>query len=522
MKNIKPFLAVLSFLSPIVHAQNADYEGEGKSKINLCSNIEWKAEMQGSFSKGKTPLWLNANKHGLSSLDDCNGYLRGSLVRPLESDSARRWAVGYGLDIAVPVNYTSSFIVQQAFAEVRWLHGTMTIGSKEYPMELKNQTLSSGSQTLGINARPIPQVRLALPEYITLPILNGWLQLKGHIAYGMMTDDRWQHEFTSRQSKYADHVLYHSKAGYLKIENQRKNSPWSVELGLEMGAEFAGNPYQMYDGQMVQMPTEKGLKGFWHAFVPGGSDATDGEYTNAAGNQMGSWLMRVNYQADSWALHAYLDHFFEDHSQMFLLDYNGYGEGDEWNQKKKSRFFRYALKDMLWGMELNLKNSRWLRNVVFEYIYTKYQSGPYNHDHTLNIPDHVAGMDDYYNHNIYTGWQHWGQVIGNPLFRSPIYNTDGKIMVQNNRFIAYHLGFDGQPTKRLGYRAMATYQKGWGTYDEPFTKEHHNMSFLLESQYDFNHGWSVKAGYAMDFGSNQMLGHNAGFQFTISKKGLLK
>lgn len=69
---------------------------------------------------------------------------------------------------------------------------------------------------------------------------------------------------------------------------------------------------------------------------------------------------------------------------------------------------------------------------------------------------------------------------------------------------------------------MATYQKGWGTYDEPFTKEYHNMSFLLESQYDFNHGWSVKAGYAMDFGSNQMLGHNAGFQFTISKKGLLK
>ena len=106
-------------------------------------------------------LWKNAM-----------AYLRGSLVRPMESDSARRWAVGYGLDIAVPVNYTSHFIVQQAFAEVRWLHGTMTIGSKEFPMELKNQTLSSGSQALGINARPIPQVRFALPEYITLPFLE--------------------------------------------------------------------------------------------------------------------------------------------------------------------------------------------------------------------------------------------------------------------------------------------------------------------------------------------------------------
>ncbi len=82
MKNIKPFLAVLSFFSPVVYAQNVEQKGEGVSKMNLCSNIEWKAEMQGTFSKGKTPLWLNANKHGLSSLEECNGYLRGSLVRP--------------------------------------------------------------------------------------------------------------------------------------------------------------------------------------------------------------------------------------------------------------------------------------------------------------------------------------------------------------------------------------------------------------------------------------------------------
>ena len=68
MKNIKPFLAVLSFFSPVVYGQNVEQKGEGVSKMNLSSNIEWKAEMQGTFSKGKTPLWLNANKHGLSSL----------------------------------------------------------------------------------------------------------------------------------------------------------------------------------------------------------------------------------------------------------------------------------------------------------------------------------------------------------------------------------------------------------------------------------------------------------------------
>ena len=503
-------------------AQYAWQDGAEPGKLALGGDVQYQVEAQGNFSKGKTPLWNNANKYGLSSLERNNGYMRGTVIRPLSADSARRWGIGYGVDIAVPVNYTSHFVVQQAFAEVRWLHGVLSVGAKEYPMELKNQTLSSGSQTLGINARPVPQVRLALPKYWTLPIFHGWVQFKGHIAYGFMTDNKWQHDFTQRQSKYADDVLYHSKAGYLRIGNEDRFCPWSVEIGLEMAAEFGGQPHAFIEGKDSVMPTESGLKGFWHALVPSGSDASDGAYANVAGDQLGSWVMRINYDADRWKLGLYADHFFEDHSQMFFLDYNGYGSGDNWMKKEKFRFFRYAIKDMMLGAELNLKDGTWLRNIVFEYLYTKYQSGPYNHDHTINIPDHIAGMDDYYNHGHYTGWQHWGQVIGNPLYRSPIYNTDDLIQVEDNRFVAYHLGWDGQPSDRFGYRCLATYQKGWGTYGQPFTKMHHNVSFLVEGKYAFDHGWKVKAGYAMDFGSQEMLGHNAGFQLTISKSGIIK
>lgn len=122
--------------SPIygtVYVAGGGWHGEDRSS----GNIQYGVEMQGSFSKGKTPLWLNANKHGLSSLEKNNGYLRGSLVRPLSADSARRWAVGYGVDVAVPVNYTSHVVVQQAYVEARWLYGVLTAGAKEYPMELK-------------------------------------------------------------------------------------------------------------------------------------------------------------------------------------------------------------------------------------------------------------------------------------------------------------------------------------------------------------------------------------------------
>ena len=88
--------------------------------------------------------------------------------------------------------------------------------------------------------------------------------------------------------------------------------------------------------------------------------------------------------------------------------------------------------------------------------------------------------------------------------------------------MAFHLGFDGQPTDRLSYRALATWQKGWGTYSDPFTKAHQNVSFMLESTYCFNNGWQATAAYGMDFGSNLMLGHNAGGQITVCKKGLFK
>lgn len=520
---ITSITAMLLLATPSIMAQADWHDSDSLIKAEPTKNLTYEVEMQASASKGKTPLWLNANRHGLSSLDKTNGYIRAAIERPLHTDSLRRWGLGYGLDIVAPLHYTSHFIVQQAYVEGRWLHGTLTVGSKEWDMELKNNRLSSGSQTLGINARPVPQVKLALPRYWTVPVLNGWVQLKGHIAYGMMTDDSWQHDFTHKQSRYADNVLYHSKAGYLRIGKDEDLYPLSLEMGLEMATQFGGTPYQRNgQGEMVAVPTNKGLKAFWNAFLPGGQDDTDGMYGNKEGNILGSWVMRINYNSETWRLGVYADHFFEDHSQMFMLDYNGYGQGEEWNTWKDRRYFMYSLKDMMLGAEMNIKYGTWLRNIVFEYLFTKYQSGPYNHDRTQNISDHIAGTDDYYNHSAYTGWQHWGQVIGNPLFRSPIYNTNEKIGVYDNRFVAFHLGFDGQPTDRLSYRALATWQKGWGTYSDPFTKAHQNVSFMIESTYRFNNGWQATAAYGMDFGSNQMLGHNAGGQITVCKKGLFK
>lgn len=514
-------LFILVALPAALCAQYAWQYGTEAGRPAPGHDIHYKVEVQGSVSDGQTPLWLNANRYGLSSLDRGNGYLRAQAIRPLSADSARRWAVGYGADVAVAAGYTSRVVVQQAFVEARWLHGVLSVGAREWPMELKNQRLSSGSQTLGINARPVPQVRLALPEYWTLPILGRWVHVKGHVAYGRMTDDGWQHDFTRQQSKYADDVLYHSKAAYLKIGSEDRFCPWSLEIGGEMATLFGGTSYQPgSDGAMIAIHNAHGPRSYLRALVPGGSDAPEqgSVYQNEEGNILGSWVARVSYDADSWRMGLYADKYFEDHSSMLLLDYDGYGTGEAWNVKQRTHFFGYAPKDWMLGAELNLKCGRWLRNVVVEYLYTKYQSGPVYHDHSEGRQEHISGRDDYYNHYIFAGWQHWGQAIGNPLYRSPIYNKEGRIHFDNSRFVAWHLGLDGQPAPRLAYRLLATYLTGYGTYSEPYTDRHHQVDVMAEASYSLPRGWKVTGACGMDFG--HILGANAGFQLTISKSGI--
>lgn len=521
---MKRFSTIIILLSCFCHAFPQEWMDYGDAgKLEWLKGIQYEVEAQGSISHGKTPLWLNANKYGLSSLEECNVYLRGAVTRPIGMDSIRRWGLGYGIDLALPYHYTSDIIVQQAYAQVRWLHGTLTIGSKHYPLEMKNDDLSSGSQTLGINARPVPQVRLALPDYWTLPFSNGWLSVKGHVAYGRMTDDHWQHDFTQRKSKYADNVRYHSKAGFIKIGNEEGFYPLSLELGLEMACTFGGTSYAPMGSDSVRIVKGNArLKDYYRAFIPGSSESIEKgtPYENAEGNQLGSWVMRLKYDDDDWCMSIYADRYFEDHSSMLSLDYDGYGTGEEWNEKKRSRFQLYSFKDWMLGTELNFKYNHWLRNIVFEYLYTKYQSGPIYHDHSEGMTNHIGGNDNFYNHYIYTGWQHWGQVIGNPLYLSPIYNEGGDIYVHNNRFMAFHLGFDGNPTERLHYRSLVTWQDGLGTYSDPYTKNRHSLSVLVEADYRLARGWKVKGAWGMDAGN--IRGNNQGWQITISKSGTFK
>lgn len=492
---MRHFLSILLLFCGVVAALG--------QKCSLSDSLQYRLEIQGTMGGGDhTPLWLNANKYGLSSLKTNHGFVRGAVVRPLSADDGQKWGFGYGADVAVATGFTSTFVVQQAYVEGRWLKGVLTIGAKEQPMELKNQELSSGSQTLGINARPVPQVRIALPDYWTIPGTRNWLALKGHIAYGKTTDDKWQKDFRAEGSRYTKGTFYHSKAGYLKIGPRNI----TLEVGVEMATQFGGTSYVYEDGDMIVYNNDSGLKDFTNALFLSGSDVSDGVFKNTEGNHLGSWVARLNIDQPTWNIGFYADQFFEDHSMLTHFSKSG------------DNYFMYNFKDWMLGAELKLKQNPWLHTLVVEYLYTKYQGGPVYHDQTDHVHYQISGRDNYYNHHLYTGWQHWGQVMGNPLYRSPLYNDDGRIEIEHNRFVAWHLGLSGSPLQQLRYRLLATWQKSVGTYYYVPESPMENLSLMAEATYGLCHGWGLRGAVAADFG--KLRGDNFGVQLSVVKTGL--
>lgn len=189
-------------------------------------------------------------------------------------------------------------------------------------------------------------------------------------------------------------------------------------------------------------------------------------------------------------------------------------------------FLQYGWLDGMVGVEATLPKNRFVNNIVYEYVKTTYQSGPIYHDHTPEINDQISGQDNYYNHNMYAGWQHWGQAMGNPLFVSPLYNHTADLTLTSNRFRAHHVGFSGNPAASVHYRLLYTHQRSLGTYPSPFEHARTLNSFMAEVGYApqsigklNTKGWQVKAAFALDRGN--LLRNNTGFQFSLSKTGLL-
>lgn len=458
-------------------------------------SIGYEATALATFSKGSnTPFWFVNNQQGFGSLKKNNGYLRAGVFG--EMHRGHRFTWGWGAELAGGYNQEAPFVVQQLYGEVRYRAFQLSVGSKVRHAPFNDSRLSSGDLLFSENARPVPQIRVEIPDYITMPGTRGWFGFKGYASVGIFTDDNWQKHFVGETGRRTEHVLFHSKGAWVRIGNPRV-FPLEFEGGLEMGAQWGGSVYR--DGKlMLKMPHT--MKDFLHVVFPhgGGENTPVGEQTNIYGNHTGEWSASLRWSGKGWGVRAYYEHYFEDHSQMF---------------------FDFVWKDCLVGIEAEFPANRVVSRLVYEFLYTKDQSGPVYLDHIAEIPEQVSGKDHYYGHAYYGGWQHWGMGLGNPLIISPVYNSPHSIGFQSSRIIGHHLGFEGKPLSRLGYRVLMSHTRSWGTYSVPYREVKANFSAMLELSYALKHikGFTVSVAGALDTGS--LIGKSAGVMISIRKSG---
>mgnify|MGYP003467438647 FL=1 len=82
---------------------------------------------------------------------------------------------------------------------------------------------------------------------------------------------------------------------------------------------------------------------------------------------------------------------------------------------------------------------------------------------------------------------------------------------------AWHFGISGEPTSEIGYRALLTFSRNWGTYEQPFDDVLRQNYYMFEVSYSPNKlkGWYAAVACAYDDGC--LLGNSFGGQFTLRK-----
>ena len=465
-------------------------------------SLSYNVELSANASSGRyAPLWFTANRYGLSSERPNSGYLRAGVQ--YDTRFGKGWSVQAGVDLAGAVDMDAPFIVQQAYADLSWKVLTLSVGAKERsdsPLD-KDFRLSGGAMVEGPNARPIPQVRLEVKKYWNVPFTKGWLGVKGHFGYGMLTDNRWRENFVAAEQAFTKNEFYHSKSLMFRVGNAEV-FPLTMEIGMLEAAQFGGSRWQKEkDGSLTlvqDMPD--GVKEFIEAIVPVQKSTLE----NVEGNHVGSWNFALNYEAKTWRARLYYEHFYDDHSQLTWQ----YGR---W-------------KDGQIGVEVTLPRNPFVTKVLWEGLSTYDQTGPILYDGVGgSFGDlQMSGGDNYYTNGEYLGWQHAGLGLGHPFLPGPAYNTDGSNMFKSNRVRANHLGMTGDPSEEWNWRVLVSFARHWGTYSAPLDKPRKQFGSLWEVTYRPKRlaGWSFSAALGLDRG-NYLPGNTAGGTFCIRKTGEL-
>lgn len=358
------------------------------------------------------------------------------------------------LAVESPVNNTPVYgYFDRLYLSAGWKMLRMDVGLKPRHGDLSTLSITRGDFMMSGNARNMPGINLSA-DWIYFE-KGKWFGFKGNLAHYHMLDDR---HFMG--------AMLHDKSIAIRIAADRR---------VEFMAGF--HHYAQWGGVSAKYGKhEVTLKNYIKTFFAqrGGTEDSMMDQLNVYGNHLGNEWMRLVWREDGYSLTFQYDKPFEDNSGMIFKNF----PDGVWT-------FQYSKSD----------RSAWVTDVVCEFICTTWQSGELhdrpateeemakqNPDDVLYGKVIVGGQDNYFNHShYYSGWTHYGRMIGLPLITPSVPDEAGLTNgIVNNRVRGYHLGVDGLIAK-VPYRFKATFTENFGTYRNPFPSKLCQLSLALEA-----------------------------------------
>ncbi|MEX0685171.1 MAG: capsule assembly Wzi family protein [Balneolales bacterium] len=397
---------------------------------------------------GEQPFWNRANRNGLIRDDQASGFFRMSAHTPLRETQWVDYEAGVDL-VGYPAG-GSELYLNQLYAKIK-LGPIQAYGGRMIETHgIHEASLSSGSMGWSTNARPMPKIGVALPDWVALPWSRDFLHIRGHVAHG------WFEE-----SRYTQNAYLHEKTFYGKIG--REEAVFSMYGGIMHYVVWGG-----HNPTYGQLPSsfDDLLKVMFA--TSGDEDAPPGDQDYMLGDHLGAWDMGFFLNINNYRMKVYR------HMPLETKD----------NLKLKSP------QDGLLGIHLSLPGNGFITGILYENLYTMWQDGPRVMD-PGNWRDGQKGKENYYNHGFYrSGWTYMGRTLGNPLLLARDNTADGYQAIENNRVIAHHVGLEGRLNATTTWRSLLTHSQNhgqWGSVENPLWDEDYKyygglnqFSFLTE------------------------------------------
>lgn len=438
-------------------------------------NTSYRLELMGTTSSdGKSAFWLQNNQNGTVAFQPHSAHFSAGLSKQADTEN-RIFDYGFKVDAQAMVSDKLHFYFPELYVNARLKMFELKAGRSVEVFGNQDSILSSGGLLFSQNALPIPSISAGIPQFTTVPFTFNLIEIKGALIHGYFTDNI-----------LAKNMLLHHKYAYLRIGG---SLPIKLQYGLHHVAQWGGSV-----PDFGQQPI--GLKNYLRVFFAkeGGDDAVVYDQINVLGNHLASQNLKLELTLPHFQLDAYWQNLSED---------------------GPIRFITYAVNrsDGLWGVALKSNRFPAVKRILYEYVNTTDQSGPY-HDKDGIV---YGGDDSYFTNGIYqSGWTYFSRTIGTPFITSPIYSGD--FSITNNRVKVHHIGINGE-IEKVNYKILLSFTKNYGSYSLPYEQMKTGNMFLVELNRKFPFLSNVETSVSLAVDRGSMYGNNTGVMIKIKKVG---